>query len=310
MFEEVEYTLGSLTLRGLVRRENHSLKSSITKNTANNVVLCLHGWLDNAASFLPLLDKIPNKTLVAIDWFGHGLSDHRSVDSHYHFIDWIYDIAQLVEQQKWQQVDIVGHSMGGMVASAFAAAFPEKVKSLTLLDTLGFISQDPEQSTEQLRAGMLSRLKRGEQIRRFDASQKLALSYSSLDSAINARLSVSDMRFDDAKLIVKRNMLKQDNAYSWRVDQRLKNISPYRFTLAQAQQLVSDIKCPVQLIYGKKLADNKQGFIINELLTKAFKDYAHLLPHLTCIPLIGGHHIHMEQPEKTAKLINAFIDTE
>ena len=101
------------------------------------IMLCLHGWLDNVASFYPLLPYLPDTyKIIAIEWPGHGHSDHRGKDAHYHFIDWVYDLLKLFESQKWKSVDIVAHSMGGMVASAFAAAFPEKVKSLTLVASI------------------------------------------------------------------------------------------------------------------------------------------------------------------------------
>ncbi|NVK25415.1 MAG: hypothetical protein HWE10_10850, partial [Gammaproteobacteria bacterium] len=40
-------------------------------------VLALHGWLDNAASFIPLIQNIPTVNWTAIDLPGHGASFHR-----------------------------------------------------------------------------------------------------------------------------------------------------------------------------------------------------------------------------------------
>ena len=144
-------------------------------NKQGPMLLCLHGWLDNAASFQPLMPFLANYHVIAIDWPGHGLSSHRSADAHYHFLDWVYDLISLVRSQQWQKIDIVAHSMGGMVASAFAGAFPEHVKSLTLIDTLGFLTSDAETTTEQLRKGMLSRLTRHVKPKNNHASIYLAL---------------------------------------------------------------------------------------------------------------------------------------
>ena len=66
-------------------------------NTITKKVLCLHGWLDNAASFnrlAPLLlESSPSSSsadeqqeqhqpmeILALDFPGHGLSGHKSVD--------------------------------------------------------------------------------------------------------------------------------------------------------------------------------------------------------------------------------------
>jgi len=290
--KEVNYTLETMSIQGLVcgKEENE-----------NNIVLCLHGWLDNAASFLPLMpylqEKLPDKHIVAIDWAGHGNSSHKSADAHYHFIDWTYDLLQLFETNSWQQIDIVAHSMGGMIASAFAAAFPEKVKSLTLIDSIGFINSEADATTKQLRKGMLSRLKSSTLNTKKSVTNKKKY-HSTIESAVQARANVSDLKYEHAKLIVERGIIKEAQGYRWRSDVRLRNTSPYRLTLQQAQQLVRDIKCPVKLIYGSNGLD---------MVSSGIKNFATLFEKFSSVELTGGHHVHMENPEEIAELIKEFL---
>ena len=178
-----------------LRSKGIKFAASVMVMKQAHMLLCLHGWLDNSASFMPLIPHLSDYQVIAIDWPGHGLSDHRSEDAYYHFLDWVDDLINLFRVQQWQSVDIVGHSMGGMVASAFAAAFPEHVKSLTLIDTLGFLTSKAETSTEQLRKGLLSRVSIAGKTKKY---------HSSLDSAIAARVAVSDLSHENAALIVKR----------------------------------------------------------------------------------------------------------
>jgi len=287
--KEVNFTVGLMSLQGIVCG---------SENQQDNIVLCLHGWLDNAASFMPLMpylqSELPDKKFIAIDWPGHGKSSHKSLDAHYHFVDWVYDLLQLFESNQWQQVDIVAHSMGGMVASAFAAAFPEKVKSLTLIDSIGFISAKAEQTTNQLRDGMLSRFKNS--TRQINKQHKKF--HPSTDSAIKARIAVSDLKYEQAKILVERGLSKEEQGFSWRTDSRLRNTSPYRLTLKQAQQFIRDIKCPVQLIYGSKGLD---------MVNSGIDLFGPLFGQFSSVELEGGHHVHMEQPEKVTELIQHFL---
>jgi pimeloyl-ACP methyl ester carboxylesterase len=232
---------------------------------------------------------LSNYHVIAIDWPGHGLSDHRGADAHYHFLDWVYDMISLFRSQQWQAIDILGHSMGGMVASAFSAAFPEHVKSLTLIDCIGVLTSDEATTTKQLRKGLLSRLTRDNKAKKY---------HTNLNSAVAARVLVSDLSTDNARLIVKRGIEQTEAGFIWRADIRLRSTSPYRFTLTQAEQLVADISTPVQLLYGSK------GM---EMVTKGLKCFGPLFKNLQVHELSGGHHVHMEQAEQAAKLINAFI---
>mgnify|MGYP000389181594 CR=1 FL=1 len=276
--KEVSFNVGTTTLRGIMWGEEHS-----------DLVLCLHGWLDNSASFVPLAPFFKEKRVLAIDWPGHGLSSHRSKDAHYHFIDYVYDLLQLFTLNNWQSVDIVGHSMGGMIASAFTAAFPEKVNSLSLIDSIGFLYGEAEQTTKQLRQGLLSRLTN---------HNKKKAQHPQLDSAIKARVAVSDLSYENAELIVKRGIAKNDNDYVWRSDSRLRMVSPYRLSFEQAAQFIGDIDKPVLLVYGD------QGL---DMVTTGIDNFGPLFNAITMKKLSGGHHLHMEVPEKVAKEISTFI---
>ena len=266
-------------------------------------LLCLHGYLDNAASFLPLMqvpDILKDYYIIALEWPGHGYSDHRPTGAHYHFFDYVSDLLALFTQHDWPAIDIVGHSMGAMVASAFAAAFPEKIKSLTLFDAFGFINAPEVNTTEQLRKGLLSRIKPPQARRTFTEQ-----------AAIKARILASDLTISDASMLIKRAIItttdKYDGTscdkvyskqYHWRSDSRLRTLSPYRLSSKQAQQLFSDIKCPIQLIYG----DKGMNMVTEGLTLFAVNEH-----NLTIAKLKAGHHVHMEKAAECARLLNQFF---
>lgn len=294
--DELNYQLGDLKLAALA-----------CGHEAGEPLLCLHGYLDNAASFLPLMQQIAQESdflserrIIALDWPGHGHSDHRSIGAHYHFFDYISDLLALFTLNNWQAIDIVAHSMGAMIASAFAAAFPEKVKSLTLIDSFGFICAPEELATDQLRRGILSRVKSTNVTRTF-----------SVEMAVKARLHVSDLAVEHAKIIVQRSLVEVDNKatndegidstnalYRWRSDPRLRTVSPYRLSLKQGQQLFSDIKCPLQLIYGDK------GM---EMVITGLEQFSQNVKNLKTTKLSGGHHVHMEKAKELLPVLSHFF---
>jgi len=294
--DELSYQLEDLKLTALA-----------CGNEADEPVLCLHGYLDNAASFLPLMQQIAQESdllserrIIALDWPGHGHSDHRSIGAHYHFFDYVSDLLALFTLNNWQAIDIVAHSMGAMIASAFAAAFPEKVKSLTLIDSFGFICAPEALATDQLRRGVLSRVKSSNATRCF-----------TVEMAVKARLHVSDLTVEHVKLIVQRSLIEVDAKsvatedidstsvlYRWRSDPRLRTVSPYRLSLKQGQQLFSDIKCPLQLIYGDK------GM---KMVTTGLEHFSSNITNLKITKLSGGHHVHMEKAKELLPILSHFF---
>lgn len=57
----------------------------------------------------------------------------------------------------WDRFSLVGHSMGGAVASLVAASFPEKVDRCVFLDILGPFAFSPGTSPKRLRTSIASR---------------------------------------------------------------------------------------------------------------------------------------------------------
>lgn len=100
------------------------------------LALLLHGypldhrmWLDVLRS--PLTER---RTLVALDLRGHGHSPAPGDTSH-PMERFAADAAAVLDAFGVASADVVGLSMGGYVAFALAAAFPQRVRSLVLANT-------------------------------------------------------------------------------------------------------------------------------------------------------------------------------
>src|SRR5438105_3636134 len=83
-------------------------------------IFLLHGWMDVSASFQFLADALRGEwDLYAPDWRGYGLTQWEKSDS-YWFPDYIADLEQLLDQLALGPANLVGHSLGGNVASMYA----------------------------------------------------------------------------------------------------------------------------------------------------------------------------------------------
>ena len=106
-------------------------------------VLALHGWLDNAASFEPLAPLLAGIRLVALDLPGHGRSAHRPPGCPYHFVDYADDVLDAADALGWDRFTLLGHSLGGAIATLVAAARPGRVERLAMIEALGPLSEEP-----------------------------------------------------------------------------------------------------------------------------------------------------------------------
>lgn len=97
----------------------------------------LHGWGCDSQSWQPLLDQLQQLGDVsAIDLPGFGDSPDAS--------SWtLEDVLELLAASIPPQATLVGWSLGGMLATALAARYPEKVKRLvTLAANVKFVATD------------------------------------------------------------------------------------------------------------------------------------------------------------------------
>ncbi|MBC7990158.1 MAG: alpha/beta fold hydrolase [Luteimonas sp.] len=91
-------------------------------------VLALHGWLDNAASFVPLAQRLDGIDLVAIDLPGHGASAHLPAGADYSFAGTVNALLDIADALQWPRFALLGHSMGAGIGSLLAAACPQRIE--------------------------------------------------------------------------------------------------------------------------------------------------------------------------------------
>ena len=257
-------------------------------NPNGKKLLAIHGWLDNAASFDPIASWFDDFDLVAVDLPGHGRSGHRAAGTWYHFIDYLNEILAVIEVLGWQRFSLLGHSLGAATSSVLAAAVPERVEQLFLIEGLGPLSTPAEKALDLLRAAMHERA--------MIADKQLRV-FPSLAEPIAARQQHPQMPLSAtaARLLVERGTRATAGGYVWSSDPRLTMTSAIRLTEEQISSYLRGIQCPTRLV----IAEPCMPFIDPALMNHRIA----LVPTLTLRRLPGTHHLHMETPEAVAQAL-------
>ena len=99
-------------------------------------LICLHGFGGDKNNWqFNLAALAPNRRVLAPDFPSHG--DSTVSAEHSSPLAYAKMVSAMIDQLELGQVDLVGHSMGGLVALLVARESPAKVGALTLLAPAG-----------------------------------------------------------------------------------------------------------------------------------------------------------------------------
>jgi pimeloyl-ACP methyl ester carboxylesterase len=255
-------------------------------------VLALHGWRDNAATFDRLAPELaPTLRVIAPDLPGHGRSSPRHRDGTYEIWSYVEDVLALLDLLALERVTLLGHSMGGAVACLFAAAFPEHVARLVLLDSLGPLSTMPEDAPAQMRKSLIQK-------RQWSPAERSY--YPSADAAITARARIG-LEFDSAALLAARNLGEEPRGWFWQSDRRLARANPLSLSEEQVQAFLRRIQCPALMVKATGGDYWDKHAAVYEQRIACFAD-------LRVAELPGHHHQHLEgQVMEVAGVVRDFV---
>jgi pimeloyl-ACP methyl ester carboxylesterase len=108
-------------------------KVHVLESGHGSAIVHLHGTMTSALSHLMLIEHMPHHRSYLVDRPGRGLSDGLPGRRRYHRDDAISFVGEVLDLLDVQSPVLVGASGGGVWATWFALAHPERVRSLVLL---------------------------------------------------------------------------------------------------------------------------------------------------------------------------------
>jgi pimeloyl-ACP methyl ester carboxylesterase len=255
-----------------------------------DVVFC-HGFLDVGWSF----DAVARDLVAAgygvasFDWRGHGQTEWTGAGGYYHFPDYVLDLDELLPQLSDQPVHLVGHSMGGSACVMYAAARPENLRSLTLIEGLGPPEMEPRDPVTRLRAWLdgVARV-RSKTLKPMDGER-----------TVLKRMRVQNPELTDelGLFLASKSTKAVDGGIQWTFDPLHKTWSPRPFQADAFGKLLEAISAPTLIVAGER------GLRLQDEEERMTKIKHHRFVEIPDV----GHMIHWFEPRALASELDGFF---
>jgi pimeloyl-ACP methyl ester carboxylesterase len=200
-------------------------------------IVCVHGYTSSAQAFNALARHFQDRyRILALDVRGHGESAWSPTGA-YRYADQASDLAAFAGQVGLDKFVLIGTSMGGIIAMAYAAEQAERLRGLVIND----IGPDAEAGSQRITQMVGSRPDDF-------ATLEDAITYRAAASPITAARSLEDQR--ELALGVLRR--RGDGRWMWKMDpayirQRVEHGPQQRPPLWPALHALA---CPALVVWG------------------------------------------------------------
>jgi pimeloyl-ACP methyl ester carboxylesterase len=259
-------------------------------------LLLIHGGRDHCRNWDWTAEALRDEWhVICPDLRGHGDSQW-SPDGSYTMPGYIYDLAQLVHQQRLAPVSIIAHSLGGNIALRYAGIYPETVARLVAIEGLG---PSPGVLAARRRTSIVERMDEWIREQR-ELAGRLPRRYASIEDAFH-RMQQENPHLSAAQachLTMHGVNQNEDGTYSWKFDNYVRASPPYDMPGRDIRLLWSRISSPTLLLYGK---ESRSG-------NPAEDGRAALFRRVTVFGLDGaGHWLHHDRLDEFLRVVREFL---
>ena len=208
--------------------------------------------------------------VVALDFRGHGLSEHTGS---YGYADYVSDLTSLLDRLELGEVTVAGHSLGGYVA-LLAACGDGRINRVLAIDVKSDWTEQDAAFAE--RAG--------------EGTQRVEPALEPLVGRIAKSVLPSDLDAKELELLAERAIENAEGGWRFRWDRRVlatEPVEPFSF--------LGRVRCPAQVIAGSE----------SDVMPpdKAHR-FSEAIPGGTVEIVDGaGHHVELDAPELVAERI-------
>lgn len=254
----------------------------------------LHGWADTSDTFQFIVDEFAEEhPILAPDWRGFGRSAWQNAA--YWFPDYLADLDALLDVVSPDApATILGHSMGGNIASLYAGIRPERIARVVNLEGFGLPRAESAQAPGRYRR-WFEQLREPPTFSRYDSVERFA----EILLRRNPRLGADRAGFIAARWL--REL--PDGGWTVNVDPFHKLVNPVLYRRDEAEACWRAATAPTLLVLGGR-SEFRDGLGADG--TEAY--FRAIFAKLTLATLPdAGHMMHHEEPAALAALIEGFL---
>jgi pimeloyl-ACP methyl ester carboxylesterase len=272
--------------------QHHVLEWAAAEPRATAVLL--HGFMDAAATWDLVAPHLAREGLrvLAPDLRGFGRGARLPAGAYYHFPDYVFDVADLIDAlvPAGSPLVVVGHSMGGTIATLYTGSFPARVGRLVIAEGAGPPNSQHAHAPDRMRRWI-------DEVRTTRARGERAM--PSRDDALR-RLANNHPRVAVDVLSTRLDALARDlpdGRVAWRADPLHATRSPMSFFAEGYKEFARRVECPVLFVSGGPLGWHPPDE------DERIASFARL--ERVEIPE-AGHMMHWTRPEQLARHVTRF----
>jgi esterase len=237
-------------------------------------LILLHGLFGSADNWGSIAKHFADThQVICVDMRNHGRSPHHDSQN---YSDMAEDLIELCDALNLDNIDLLGHSLGGKVAMQFATQYPERMDKLIVVDIA--IRAYADAQTHLIEAMMAVDL-------------STMLNRSAVDQALTSTIQNTRVR-----QFLLMNLVKIDGLLQWRI-----NLPALKANYPLIRQAVCE-----SAMYNKPclfIRGERSDYVQND-------DIEHIKTHFTLAQFASlptGHWVHAEQPQAFIELVAQFL---
>lgn len=262
-------------------------------------VLLIHGHLDIARTWDPVAARLAARGMRVLvpDLRGHGDSEWGPAGVSYQFWDFVADLADVIAATQTQRAMVAGHSLGALLALAYAAAFPRNVERLALLEGVAGMAEPVGNPA----AEFVDHMRR----MRLLAQRGRELYSDPADAAGGMRKADPLATEESIQRMIEHGTHSASGGVVFKHDPRLSILSPLFFAGADARSFLRGLTCPLLALDGGR-SGHRNGSSRVQPLSELVRQLSSTQP--VVIP-DAGHSLVRHTPEQVTTALEAFFSS-